>query len=47
MMEDDAGHVHYGLNNHVVQDGVATGRVALLKGDPFSGLEMTDTLKPG
>ena len=39
--EDEAGRVRYGLDKDVVQDGVVEGRVELLKGDPFSGLEMT------
>ena len=39
--EDEAGKVHYGLDKDVVRDGTAKGRVALLKGDPYSGLEMT------
>ena len=39
--EDGQGKVHYGLDKDVVWDGAAKGRVELLKGDPFSGLEMT------
>jgi 2-keto-4-pentenoate hydratase/2-oxohepta-3-ene-1,7-dioic acid hydratase in catechol pathway len=39
--EDEEGRVHYGLDNGVVGDGVAGGRVELLKGDPYSGFEIT------
>ena len=39
--EDEQGQVRYGLDKDVVRDGVAGGQVELLKGDPFSGLEIT------
>jgi 2-keto-4-pentenoate hydratase/2-oxohepta-3-ene-1,7-dioic acid hydratase in catechol pathway len=39
--EDESGQVHYGLDEGVVQDGVATGHPVLLKGDPYQGLEPT------
>ena len=39
--EDEQGQVRYGLDKDVVRDGVAAGRVELLKGDPFSGLGIT------
>ena len=39
--EDEAGRVHYGLDKDVVRDGVAEGRVRLLTGDLYTGLEVT------
>jgi 2-keto-4-pentenoate hydratase/2-oxohepta-3-ene-1,7-dioic acid hydratase in catechol pathway len=39
--EDERGQVHYGLNERVVQDGVAIGHPVLLKGDLYQGLEPT------
>jgi len=39
--EDEEGRVRYGLDKDVVRDGVTAGQVDLLKGDPYSGLEIT------
>jgi 2-keto-4-pentenoate hydratase/2-oxohepta-3-ene-1,7-dioic acid hydratase in catechol pathway len=38
--EDEAGKIHYGLDQDVVRDGAAESRVELLKGDPYAGLEI-------
>ncbi len=39
--EDGEGQIHYGLDQDTVKDGVADGRVEILKGDPYRGLAFT------
>lgn len=39
--EDEQGQIHYGSDQNTVKDGVAGGRVELLKGDPYSELTPT------
>ena len=39
--EDEEGRVHYGLDQDAVRDGAPGGRVQLLKGDLYTGLETT------
>ncbi len=39
--EDEQGQIRFGLDKEIVRDGVASGRVEILVGNPFRGLEVT------